>query len=283
MPRGYRCIIAAAVGWLVLSAAGEPQNRTEPEQTRAQQAAAQALSNIAATYDRQAKDAEKSHDKDPCESGHDKRNSDLCAQWKAADSASLAAWLSGIGLIGVAIALALNAHSNWIASRTAKRQLRPYLSIKWAGYYGISNDGHSATYSLVFVNSGQTPAYNYRAYIACYIAEDRHMPKPAAPFMLGKRLDIVGPGQERGDFNTPMTITPELRAAKLGGTHRVYMTFTAEFSDSFGHRYWIENAFRSVSEMPINMEVLYAREMRLPRWEWRFWRKKPGSEKAGKK
>ncbi|RYG38885.1 MAG: hypothetical protein EON93_01175 [Burkholderiales bacterium] len=102
MPRGYRCIVLAAFGWLVL-AASPPDNRAQGKDQRAAQSAQQSLSDIAAAL----KSANEPKAPDPgCEQGRDNRNSDLCAQWKAADAAEESAtwtrrtfWLTLGGLV----------------------------------------------------------------------------------------------------------------------------------------------------------------------------------------
>jgi hypothetical protein len=48
----------------------------------------------------------------------------------------------------------------WIASTTARQQLRAYLVLKGAGYGGINNDAEHPTYNYEQINSGQTPAYD---------------------------------------------------------------------------------------------------------------------------
>lgn len=63
-------------------------------------------------------------DKRPCHRGNDDRKSDLCAQWKAADSAFDAAgyaeWqtlLSLAGVIGLVLSLFFSAYATWAAGR----------------------------------------------------------------------------------------------------------------------------------------------------------------------
>lgn len=88
MLRGSRCIILALVG-LILLGAGEPRKSdAQPKQTTEQGEIAKSLQEISATLERaqQADETTK-----PCAPEQPNRNSDLCAQWKAADAASSAA------------------------------------------------------------------------------------------------------------------------------------------------------------------------------------------------
>jgi hypothetical protein len=117
MPSGYRYIIVALVGWLSLGlappkdSASDPQNRTNRE-------IAAALNNVASALQ---KPTEASKHDEPCYPGDNKRSSDLCAQWKAADAAKSAAqsnwWLGIVGSLISALTLA----AAWAAARWAKK------------------------------------------------------------------------------------------------------------------------------------------------------------------
>ena len=118
MLRGYRCIIFAIVGWLVLAAAeAPPKVKGEQQRSTSKEKIQPALDSIAASL----KDAQKPGKLDqPCAPGSEDRNSDLCAQWKAADAAqssSLATWIFG-SLGGVIGSLTLAAA--WSAAKWAK-------------------------------------------------------------------------------------------------------------------------------------------------------------------
>jgi hypothetical protein len=138
MPRGYRCIILAAVGWLTLGAAPEqPRQQAEAEQRQDRPAIEQSLKEIAASL----KDAAKGDiTTQPCRDGQDNSRSDLCAQWtaaKAAESASIAAWVFGIlaALIGgltliAAIMAARYAKHAVDETRRGNSQNRPWLNIE---------------------------------------------------------------------------------------------------------------------------------------------------------
>jgi len=82
MPRGYRCIILAAVGWLIL-AASPPQNQPTQNNADARDRESNALDRIATAIERSKSDIPDRG----CPNGEEIRQSDLCAQWKAADAA----------------------------------------------------------------------------------------------------------------------------------------------------------------------------------------------------
>lgn len=100
MSRGYRCIIFAIVGWLTIAASPE-QHSARDNKKQPDQASSQALQDIAAAI----KTANEREQPDKgCQAGEDARDSDLCAQWKAADAAKESAdwtrrtfWLAVVG------------------------------------------------------------------------------------------------------------------------------------------------------------------------------------------
>lgn len=101
MSRGYRCILIALVGWLSL-AAQQPAANTQESETSTN--LSKAAPQVAAPPVQTVKPVESPKLERPCESGNDDRESDLCAQWKAADAARDAAdwtrWGAIIGIIG---------------------------------------------------------------------------------------------------------------------------------------------------------------------------------------
>jgi hypothetical protein len=133
-----------------------------------------ALTDIARTYHEQTERAERSPESRKCEPGDDQRDSDLCAQWKAADAAANAAWWAAVGTwvsggsgLLVLAALYLAFQSNRIAGDTAKRQLRSYVNVSKfePSAYCV---GQAFSTRVHFSNKGQTPAHDVivRAYLA---------------------------------------------------------------------------------------------------------------------
>lgn len=170
MSGGYRCIVLAAVGWLILTGANHPHAKAEHEQTEAQQAIANHLGNLAASYEAErAEKAQAPKETGPCGQRQYGGNADLCAQWKAADAAADSAWwawASGImsfaSVIGIVIALGLTVWSNWIARTSARLQLRAYPDfdgVEFSRVAGAAPLGFGRRKLSVRVkNYGQTPA-----------------------------------------------------------------------------------------------------------------------------
>lgn len=168
MPRAYRCILVVFVGWLSL--ANTPKPSSNPERPKAESNEAQPAKLIAPPAPQPVKPVQPLELYRPCGRSEINYNSDLCAQWKAAEAASEAAfwtewgfWLGLVGTTGLlttlfytraavkvaqeatkdadkAIAIATRnadaaAEQALISKQSADRQLRPYLifhqAIQW--------------------------------------------------------------------------------------------------------------------------------------------------------
>jgi hypothetical protein len=182
MPRGYRCIILAALGWLILAASPAPDNSTKPEQSAPAKSVQHSLDTIARAQDEIAEAAKPGEYEQPCPDGKRNYKSDLCAQWYAAnaarDAADWAYWslaVSILGTIGIGVALGLTIQSNRIAVNTARLQLRCYMSpekvrVKWYDET-FDNDIKILRCSVTMWNRGQTPARNVKVYWTCWLAK----------------------------------------------------------------------------------------------------------------
>jgi hypothetical protein len=173
MPRGYRCIILAAVGWLILAAVPA---KAPPDQGKAadtEQRIANSLDAIARAQGEAVKPIPPSEYQAPCGKGEKHRSSDLCAQWYAADAANRAAdwamWstiVGALGFTGVLYTLRLTRQATDAAVRTLQKELardRPFISpvvscgtLSVAYVNAIPNYTPSITYSLR--NFGSAPA-----------------------------------------------------------------------------------------------------------------------------
>jgi hypothetical protein len=215
MSRGYRSIIVAVIGWLTLIAAGPPKpngqqpNQSTPSQTERPQ--------IPAPVEQrgEASDSDK-----PCKQGNDDRESDLCAQWKAADAAKSAAdatWLFGaFGTVvgGLTLAAAWSA-AKWArkaaehtaesvieAKRSAdaaeeamattmsayEMQIRPYVAITTVDEEDRLPFSRETILKFAVKNFGQVPATNVRLSLG-----DAVRPEPIGDF-------AVPIGEKFGDY-----------------------------------------------------------------------------------
>ena len=124
----YRSIIFAVAGLILIGAGGKPAPRADTKQAQA----AQPVASKADNADPIIPKTDKTESKDQgCKQGQDDRQSDLCAQWKAADAATDAArssdtqtFIGWIGLLlggitmGAAIAAALYARRAAVATES---------------------------------------------------------------------------------------------------------------------------------------------------------------------
>ena len=186
MPRGYRCIIFAAVGWLIAAASPE-QGNSSAQQTDEARTVTNALQRIDATL--QETD-EPDVTTAPCREGQDNSRSDLCAQWtsaKAAESTADAAWVFGaigsvIGLLTLAAASAAAKFARDAAIHTEKGayeaeraavaaedalaetraatalQMRPYVTFTEAADNDCRPFSRDSKLYYVIKNFGQIPA-----------------------------------------------------------------------------------------------------------------------------
>lgn len=100
MSNGYRNFIFAIVGWLILAGAAlPPDERGTPEQSKPEQTLPQPPGPVAPPVEKSGQSPDLNT---PCDQGEDNRNSDLCAQWKAADAAQESAvWTKRTFFLGV--------------------------------------------------------------------------------------------------------------------------------------------------------------------------------------
>ena len=84
----FTFLVAAylTLGWNPNAAATEPSNAAAAEQTAA------SLSEMSKAYKRQLDSEQKSNLAAECNPNDERRDSELCAQWKAADAAAQSAW-----------------------------------------------------------------------------------------------------------------------------------------------------------------------------------------------
>jgi hypothetical protein len=251
MPRGYRCIVIAAFGWLSLATSPSPNNANQAKQAQPAQSINRSLDSIATAQDKIAKATNTGEYQTPCSDGQYNNKSDLCAQWYAAraarDAADWAFWALVVGLVGavgIVAALWLTVDSNRIARDTAKRQLRAYLGIESCVLEAL-DDGTGFIITAHLLNAGQTPAYKVRLMAETFGAE--YPLKHQRPFL------PVGNGYE-SPVNPSTKIswagkTTSIAMARdmeyvLAGKEGVYIQGVCEYFDAFNERH--ETRFRYV-------------------------------------
>lgn len=241
MLRSGRGIIVAL--GLVL-AAHHPNVAAQGQQPSPEERSARALENIAARYDEQSERSKSSPETEQCDHGDDKRYSDLCAQWKAADAAAdsawwaaFAGWFGGLSFIGVLAAIGLAFHSNWIARDTARRQLRAYIEVSECTIEVFPDDGEIIM-QVSLQNCGQTPAQEASIMAESFVApypldEERPLVKLKEPGW----TTSVGPGKTIGCVKRLWADNVELAVEEAKARRQAfYIQGICEYTDAFGKR-----------------------------------------------
>lgn len=157
-------LFALLMAGFALVAPPHPYRVAQTEQPKAAQPPSPSNQHITALNDEETERAHRLKYEAQCNPGDDKRDSDLCAQWKAADAATDSArwtyvgnWIGGVSGLLVLVALGFAFEANKIARDTAKRQLRAYLTVEPGGINIPENGMHRVPLNVI--NNGQTPAY----------------------------------------------------------------------------------------------------------------------------
>jgi hypothetical protein len=157
MLRGYRFIVIAAFGWLSLAASNPPNQSSHPDKAASQNEISDAANTVATAITETVKSPEKDGG---CDQGKDERNSDLCAQWKAADAARDAANYAFWSLFGTIVGTVLLI---WTLSETrlsSRREARAYVKFEMIQDSIAIDASEMFAIPLRIVNYGLTPAIN---------------------------------------------------------------------------------------------------------------------------
>ena len=246
MHGSYRRILLAVFGWLILTAQSA-DNRPLPKQSSQTNKVEpreqlQSAAAVAAGAIREAGQFPKP-DKG-CTDRKDKRDSELCAQWKAADAARDAAnygmWSVFIGLVGSGLLV----WTLWETRSNSRRQLRAYVSVKVIGLdvTMYEDGGLNFAFRTLARNGGSTPAYNCNHF--GFMAA---LPKSEAAKSF-RTVSPIEPNAETGgsvihageEFPSLMTNTIVVKGAALqalkDGSTNLYALGVSSYTDTFGHK-----------------------------------------------
>jgi hypothetical protein len=232
MLRGYRSIVLA-VGLILSGASQSPdESAARKKHQPAKQEKARPAS-VEPTPSTPAKAVEPLEYYEPCSQAKSKRNSDLCAQWSAANAARDAAnwawwqlWLSAAGVLGLIItitqsraALSRARDANRIAQTVAENSIRPHLFPHFVEIYEI--DERKIQVQILLRNFGAGVARKPNLYVTQYVAD---MPfkrlkhfiferlllpdtAPGAEHRIYRYFDLTDPErQSLGDYETNLVI-----------------------------------------------------------------------------
>jgi hypothetical protein len=183
-------LVIAVVGCLTAGAAlGEPSQQPQPKQPQAPQAVQDTKPPLAQDAVKSVQMVDPLAYERPCKPGHDDRNSDLCAQWKAADAsaaaakwAQISAYTGGIAAILLLVTLIYTGKATRAADRAAQAahaackiatdssqaQLRAYVNVMSVRITDVM-PGCFPKAEVTFQNNGVTPAKQYGHWIGLLI------------------------------------------------------------------------------------------------------------------
>jgi hypothetical protein len=228
MLRGYRHFIFALVGLLVLAAANPPRKSASDPQPSAAAKQDPALNRIATAIEHASEPSE--HDT-KCDKGDDRRSSDLCAQWYAADaarSAANAAWYVGVvgGLIAVLTLGAAWKAATWAkkaaeetertanyAADTTAADLRPYLFVE---KLVMQRDGASFKVEIILRNFGKLPARSIFIQTHCYFTTEMAYANSGVLKEDKVAIPVCAPGHHRKAFDGIRLGGEEIKAFEAG-------------------------------------------------------------------
>lgn len=222
------------------SAPAPKQSNRSVEQQRgydAQEAANTIASAIGNTVQPVAKD-------EGCKDRDDKRDSELCAQWKAADAARDAATFAFWTLLVSAVGTGLLVWTLWETRANARRELRAYVSVKVleTGIEIIPGKEVRFTQQAVAHNGGATPAYDFVSFghiIAA--APQTAAQKLAKPLPIQDEALAGGFVIHAGDemplaFDSRTSLPLDSIDAILNGHASLYLYGTLSYLDTFNVR-----------------------------------------------
>ena len=246
MPRGYRRLLITALGWLSLTGQGQPagdgpKSDRNLEQGQRPAGTQEAANTIAAAIRDTIHPIEQDQG---CDKGKDQRQSDLCAQWKAADAsqdaANYAFWALFISAIGTGLLV-------WTLAETrsiSRRELRAYVSVRSGGIVIHHNDakGTLISFEVVSHNGGSTPAYHC-VHLATLAIMTRQ--QAAAELRSIKPIDksaysggtVIHSGDDFiSEMPNRILVSPDLVDAIKAGAYSLYMFGVSSYVDTFGIR-----------------------------------------------
>jgi hypothetical protein len=164
----YRGIVLAIAGLILIGASEPPKTGKQSQDVQTAAKIEKAGNSIASAIIQAGKPIEKDGG---CEDRNDNRNSDLCAQWKAADAASDAAQYSLLALLISTVGTGLLVWTLWETRQTSRRELRAYVKLVVHDQSIDLTAGKPIKINLTVLNYGHTPALNASFQNACGVAE----------------------------------------------------------------------------------------------------------------
>lgn len=237
MLRGYRNVFVALAGLALIGAGPKQQQQSVNGQGNAD------TQHAAETIATAIRDTIKPPEQDAgCQDRSDKRDSDLCAQWKAADAANSAAIYSFWAVIISAFATGLVVWTFQETRQNSRRELRAYLFVD-SITLGVADKGPNKGFPggiIVIKNFGQTPAYRVLHYGVIDLVESSAPLLSQIPETLGNvSASAIPPG---ANITGVRGIGRKLTFAEIRRVRKGELTFVArgriEYNDAFERKRW---------------------------------------------
>lgn len=258
MLRGYRSIVLAAFAGLIL-ANGQIQAGVHKEGSQTEQRQANKSPPPEATPANQVEHAARYNN--PCRYSDTRDDSDLCAQWRAANAAQgQLDWTVGtqftldvVGALGLALSLILSAMAA-IAGLKAysgfKGAERAHVFVSGMKAIGFFGDGVERKIGFCFTNRGATPCF----VTGIHLEPMESLPRrPAKIRYEGSFLPIVP--NEPTQMEREVDISPEDYSAFLRDGGRLWLVGGIKYKDIFGASHETRFAYEFSLNGPLNIIV----------------------------
>lgn len=200
---------------------------------------------------------------EPCEKGQDKRTSDLCAQWKAADAAALAAeWTERtfwLGVLGTTLGAATLVSAFWaaqhalraavatektadIAREIGQLQTRAYIGLDTLTFELVKSgdDGSFIGVQLTPIvrNAGNSPAFCHKLWSQMVLVEHRSIVFPTFEISDVSEDKMVLSSNANVNLHSVIfdrSIIESVQRREFRAFHMVYVKYGDVFSQADDH------------------------------------------------
>ena len=157
MAKVIRLVLIGFIGLALVGASQAPEGEQQSDDGGAKDELASGLEAIGSAIS----NFEIPIEQDPgCRPGTENRDSDLCAQWKAADASSAAANYAFWAVILSSIGTVFLIYTFWDQRKTSRAELRAYIGVRPTKLHTIAGADGGFEAQIEIFNAGSTPAYD---------------------------------------------------------------------------------------------------------------------------
>lgn len=243
MSRSYWSLILAIAG-LILVGAGEPPKSSEHAQNTETQKHTNKAANPAPSPF--AVEIVNTAEKDGgCKDRKDNRDSDLCAQWKAADAATNAAQYAFWTLLISAIGTGLLVWTLWETRQSSRRELRAYVKLVIPDTEVIITADTPVVIKLEMLNYGHTPALNCTFQHSCVIQSSDWQWPPSVSPVRAKNIGVTLHRDEpiTSEIRSSFEINSKMISNVQDGHSTIFARAAYFYDDVFGKSHFSQMSF----------------------------------------